>query len=159
MQFKNVLLAFSLVLFAACNNAAETEKAMDVTKVETPGAHAHEEHHEATALSLNNGAKWQTDKNTRTHAAQLNALVDDFTKSTSAELNNYYAFADMVQDELNGLINDCKMKGPEHDALHVWLEPVLKETNNIKTATTIEGAKQATEKLTENVRKFNQYFI
>lgn len=158
MQLKNVLLAFFIILFAACNNAAETEKVTNVTKVGMPETYAHEEHSEVATLSLNNGAKWQTDESTRTHAAKLNALVDDFTKSANPELNNYHAFAGTVQNELNGLINDCKMKGPEHDALHVWLEPVLKETNNIRTATTIENAKQATERLAQNVQKFNQYF-
>ena len=157
MSLKNVLLAFSIILFAACNNTAKTDKVTDV-KAETLQAPAHEEHHEAAALSLNNGAKWQTDESTRRHAAQLNAQLDKFTKSTNPDLPGYHAFAGTMQSELDGLINDCKMKGPEHEALHIWLEPVLKDVNNIKTATTIENAKQATEKLTENVRKFNQYF-
>lgn len=159
MLLKNALLAFSIILFAACNNATEIEKATNITKVETHEVDTVSGHIEyANTLSLRNGAKWQTDESTRTHAAQLNTQVTVFNEKENLDLPAYHSFAADMQKELNGLTNDCKMKGPEHEALHVWLEPVLKEVNNIKTATTLENAKQATEKLTENVQKFNQYF-
>ena len=86
MPLKNVLLAFSIILFVACNNTAKTEKTTDVTNAETLQTPAHEERHDTAALSLNNGAKWQTDESTRRHAAQLNAQVDEFAQSANPDL-------------------------------------------------------------------------
>lgn len=63
-----------------------------------------------------------------------------------------------MQKELNSLISDCKMKGPNHEVLHLWLEPVLKDVSNLKKINATDEGKQVTEKLTDDVEKFNQYF-
>ncbi|MEJ7736940.1 MAG: hypothetical protein WKF97_05895 [Chitinophagaceae bacterium] len=50
------------------------------------------------------------------------------------------------------------MKGPNHEVLHLWLEPVLKDVSNLKKINATDEGKQVTEKLTDDVEKFNQYF-
>ena len=34
------------------------------------------------------------------------------------------------------------MKGPDHDALHQWLEPLLEETKVLKNTTKVESARE-----------------
>ena len=160
MKCRSLMMLLIVPIFFACNNESDTsEKMADTLATEKQEEHATEGHEEHTsALALNNGAKWQTDESTRTHAAKLNAEVDAFNTKANADVAAYQAFASGMQKELNALISDCKMKGPEHDALHLWLEPVLKDVSDLKKVTTTEDGKRVAEKLTDDVKKFNQYF-
>ena len=159
MLLKTALLALSITLFAACHHqAAESEKTSDTTPAAATETREGEHHETATPLLLNHGAKWQADENTRSHVAQLQAKDDRFSQTARPALSGYKAFADTMQQELNALIKDCKMKGPEHEALHQWLAPVVKEVKNMQTAPTEATARQAKEKLTKHLQQFNQYF-
>jgi hypothetical protein len=158
---KLFLAAALMIVFTACNNA-------DTTSANTETVHEHAQphdtamhNHEAKAthgLSLNNGAKWQTDESTRKHAATLNNMVGDFEKQTVKSLSAHHSFADKMQEALQQLINDCTMEGPDHNALHLWLEPVLNDVKHLKNTDNEEEAKNAATVLSEDVRKFNQYF-
>ena len=160
MKYRSLIMLFLVTVFFACNNAPEkTEKVPGTNATEKPEEHANEGHDEHTSpLALNNNAKWQTDESTRTHALKLNADADAFTTKANADVAAYHAFAGEMQKELEALISDCKMQGPTHEALHLWLEPVLKDVNGLKKTTTIEDGKHAVEKFTDDVKKFNQYF-
>ena len=37
-----------------------------------------------------------------------------------------------LQIRIDTLVQQCKMKGPDHDALHVWLEQVLHDLQEVK---------------------------
>ena len=140
------LLFLCLPLFAGCNSGETAH---------TRNAEA-DKHH--AALSLNNGVKWVADENTRIHAAKLNAQIAAFNKQQSPAQEEYQALASEMQNELNGLINDCKMKGAEHDVFHSWLEPVHERVKKLeKTESASQGADIVRE-LTMQIRKFNQYF-
>ena len=157
MSLKNLLPVLIALSLFACNNANETGNSNpQQTEIVNEQTGAEETH--GGKLSLNAGAKWQTDESTRVHAAKLNAAIDAFNKIENADLPAYHAFAAGMKNELGGLITDCKMKGADHDALHLWLEPVMKDVADLKKVTTIEEGKHTSERLTEDVRKFNQYF-
>lgn len=150
------LLAFSL---AACQTETshDHENGHQQTATEM---HEHEHTQEETVktLALNNGAKWQTDESTRQHATNLEAIVNSFQFNENTALDAYHQHAAGMQEELNQLIQDCRMKGPEHDALHLWLEPVLNDTKRLSETQDVAAAHAATQKLHEDTRKFPQYF-
>lgn len=154
MQSRVILITIMAFLFGACNQNERPEN--NASEKHDAHSEAHNSHPEA--LSLNNGAKWQTDESTRLHAAKLISEVEVFKKNTSPNLANYQSFAGTIQTELNSLIKDCKMTGPEHEALHHWLEPVLQDVNLLSKATSEEEAKPLSLQLTENILKYNQYF-
>lgn len=157
MKIKITLASLMVVLFLACNN----EKKMDSTNAaqnETTHEHSNAEEAPNVGLALNNGSKWMTDESTWVHSASLNALVDDFQKKEDRDLESYQVFAAAMQEELGGLVKDCKMKGANHDALHLWLEPIMKDVNDLKKAATAAEADPIAETLSANVQKFNQYF-
>lgn len=157
MQTKLILLAVITVSFMACNNA-DTSKINSGT-VSEEQVHQHNASQDDThELTLNNGVKWKTDESTRTHASMLNTYTDRFEKQTSRDLAAYHAFADQMQDQLQQLINGCKMEGADHDALHLWLEPVLKDVKALKNTSSTDEGDAATITLTEDVRKFDKYF-
>lgn len=147
-----ILLAATLMLsFGACQESQEHDH--DHAAMETHG-HAHD----SKTLALNNGAKWQTDESTRQHAATLSGIADAFPYHENTTLEAFHQHAEAMQTELNYLIQDCRMKGAEHDALHLWLEPVLEDTRDLSDTQDAVAAAAATKKLHEDIRKFPQYF-
>lgn len=159
MILKNTLtILFTLLLFG-CNNSNKNSDKTGDTVIKDSHEQVSDHHEEpADALALNNGAKWQTDESTRTHTANLNADIDAFNAKENTDISTYHVFAGDLQKELNSLISDCKMQGPNHEALHLWLEPVLKDVSDLKKINVTEEGKHATEKLTADIKKFNQYF-
>ena len=159
MQPKLFLFAVLMALFTACNNTGTTSANTEVEHAHQHDAITHDHEAEgAHKLSLNNGAKWQTDESTRKHAATLNNMVNDFEKQTDKSLTAHHFFADKMQEELQQLINDCTMEGADHDALHLWLEPVLNDVKTLMNSANDEAAKTSAATLSEDVKKFNQYF-
>lgn len=159
MTLKNALpVLFTLLLFGCNNSNKNPVKAEDIA-VKESHEHAVDNHKEPTgALALNNGIKWQSDESTRKHSANLVAETNAFNAKANADTNAYHAFAADMQKELNSLISDCRMKGPDHDALHLWLEPVMTDVNDLKKTGTVDEAKKVTEKLTDKVQMFDKYF-
>ena len=155
MKLKILLLITVSSCLFSCN---QDDKASDDRMAHyLKPAHPHKEH--IVELSLNNGAKWQTDENTRTHVVKLSSILDLLSKSGADDIASYKLLADDLLKELNGLIADCKMRGPEHEALHTWQEPVLKEVSNLKKITSADQGKDCAEELANKFREFNKYFI
>ncbi|MBX3464592.1 MAG: hypothetical protein KF830_15595 [Planctomycetes bacterium] len=74
-------------------------------------------------VSRNQGRRWTTDEHTRSSIAAMLAAVrasgDDPGGATTAALGQ------RLRELANGLIAGCRMSGPEHDALHDYLEVLL----------------------------------
>lgn len=159
MSIRNVTPLLFALLFFGCNNANKETNITEDTAIKDSHEQVSDHHEEhVDALTLNNGAKWQTDESTHTHTSKLIADIDAFNAKANKDINTYQVFADDLQKELNSLIGDCKMQGPNHEALHLWLEPVLKDVSDLKKISVAEEGKRATEKLTADIKKFNQYF-
>ena len=63
-----------------------------------------------------------------------------------------------MQDGLNKLITECKMKGADHDALHHWLEPVIEKTKELKSVDTEEKGAIILSNINHDLDLFDQYF-
>jgi hypothetical protein len=50
------------------------------------------------------------------------------------------------------------MQGPDHDALHKWLEPLINAVKELKQSTTEEKAAAAWGKIEAQVHLYDQYF-
>jgi len=156
MKSKLFLSVFLLLSLAACQSGPATHDHSQPAAGTEVHNHSHE--NETPALSLNKGAKWETDASTRQHAVLLQRMANSFQSSESTPLQAYHQHAAAVQEELNQLIKDCRMKGPEHDALHLWLEPVLHRTRALSETEDPAAAATATKQLQEDILKFSQYF-
>ena len=104
---------------------------------------------------FNNGVKWKADSITMSNVALLKVIVSG-TKQENLE--NYIQTAEQLQDGLNKMINECKMEGADHDALHQWLEPLLEETKEMKNATEVKIAQDKLKEIKERINLFAQYF-
>lgn len=150
MKTQLILFIFTFV-FYGCSNPEVSTGSKDSMATEN-----HIEQH--SGLSLNNGAKWQTDESTRSHFQKASSILDKFKQNENPDTSDYKSVAQEMQNELDGLIKDCRMTGPDHDALHKWLEPVLKSVNHLKKVQSRDEGRQVLEILNEEVGKFKQYF-
>lgn len=169
--FMKLLLIMLLctTIFWACDNNAEAKKedtshAIEGTHHEAvEGKHneAVEETHreeEDTSLSLNNGVKWKSDKSTNKNVAELQQVIQNFSSNKNISFTDYAAVAQELRSGLNKMINECRMKGAEHDALHLWLYPLLKNVKNLKEAKGVETSEKEFDKVAQQVKIYSNYF-
>lgn len=149
---KKLFAAFlvSASLLACSNNKEHSENTSSATVEEK-----HDEHATTEGLVLNNGAKWKADSPTVRNVAMLQETVE---KANTGSLENYQQAAGQLQDGLNKMIKECKMKGADHDALHQWLEPLLTKNKALQTATTVENASAIFSDIRKQVSLFPNYF-
>lgn len=164
MKIKLILLSSVFAFFMSCK---DTNQPVETTDTETVHEHSEGDSHDhdhhgseaGTELALNDGEKWKSDEPTNLHAQNLINLVEKIgRKAPNANLEMFRNFADMLQQELNGMIQDCKMDGPDHDALHLWLEPVLNGVKELKDSPNAEDAHEVWEDLSEKITKYDQFF-
>lgn len=155
MNLKFYIAAIMPLMLFSCNEANETKKDK-MTEYLQP-AHKHEENE--TGLSLNNGEKWQTDESTKGHVVKLDSILAGFRNTGKDDVENYKILADELQAELNVLVADCKMKGPDHEALHQWLMPFMKDVAELKKVSSQVHGKHGIEQITSKLGEFNKYFI
>ena len=115
-----ILFILSFLLIACSNNKTKDNA-------------SHKDQHEesevtSTSLKLNNGAKWKSDDATRKNVAAISKIIND----SSRDVNNQPQLVKLIQARIDTLVMQCKMKGPEHDALHVWLNQVLHNLKELK---------------------------
>ncbi|MBS1621596.1 MAG: hypothetical protein JST10_14525 [Bacteroidetes bacterium] len=147
---KNILFFLFAILIVSCNlQTTESGKTENTVQAN------HEEHRETdTTLSLNNGARWKIDSSTAENVNLLKEIIAGVSKS---EVKDFAAVAGQLQEGLNQLIRECKMKGADHDALHKWLEPLLDKVKALKAANTNSGSALFNE-IAGHVQLFDQYF-
>ena len=111
-----------------------------------------------TALSLNNGAKWKADTATNQHVTDLRTIADNFKIQPSPSLNEYTILGNDLNNSLQKMIQECKMYGADHEALHHWLEPVLKETNELKNTKDTTAARKNFDHIDAQIDAYHTYF-
>lgn len=146
-----LMLLLCLGSLIACKQA-ETKKEQDTTT-----EHAHHKA-EAPALTLNNGAKWNSDESTNKNVGDLETIMHRWRENKAKTLADYQTAGNELQSALDKMIRECRMKGPDHDALHLWLEPLLKNVNDIKMATNESKAENVFHEIDERIKNYHLYF-
>ena len=85
-------------------------------------------------------------------------VIDKFTAGTDKSLPAYGITAAELQGGLDKMISECRMKGPDHDALHKWLEPLMDAVATLKQSATESDASIQLKKIDTQVRRYAQYF-
>lgn len=141
-------LILACCFLTACNSGTSTSH-----------EEAHQHHDEvATELTLNNGQKWKSDAATDMNVASLKNRTDTFATNSAPVISTYQALGNDLGEGLNKMIRECKMSGPDHDALHLWLEPVIKESNQLKTVADTAQARQLFNSVKERIEAYQKFF-
>ena len=139
------LLILLTVAFTACTSQVKTEKKGN----ENPN----EQENTITVIPLNNGNKWKADQATKKNVAAMVQVVNDGNYADTGKRRQLYA---NVQTKIDTLVIQCSMQGAEHEALHLWLEKVLKDMKKLKEESTEYREVHAT--LKKDIANFYAFF-
>jgi hypothetical protein len=139
------LLIFAIVAVIGCTSQEKTEQENRNEKKE----HVHSE----PQLNLNNGLKWKADQATKTNVAALLQVMEEASVKEETDRLKLY---NSLQVKTDILIKQCRMQGSEHDALHVWLERVLKDMKELKDDE--EDYNEVFAVLKKDIESFYVYF-
>lgn len=146
-----LMLLLCLSSLLACNHDEPNKEKGDTTE------HNHQ-HSEAPMLTLNNGAKWNSDESTNKNVSELETIIHRWHGNTNKVLPDYQTAGNELQAGLDKMIRECRMKGPDHDALHLWLEPLLKNVRDLKKASREKEAAAVFHQIDERIKNYHQYF-
>lgn len=138
----------------ACNTAADKGQVKDETTSEVK--HDHDE--KSGELVLNNGNKWKVDSITNHNVVGLKTTADMFRVQPFPSMDNYQLLGNDLSKDLDILLQQCKMKGEDHEALHNWLEPILKQSNDLKTITDTAKAREIFKSVDSRIDSYRNYF-
>ncbi len=143
------LLIFTSLIWA-CNNSKHNGKHEVFDSAD---------HHEtAEDLVLNDGDKWKADSSTAKNVENLFAVIDAFNSQTDKSLLAYKKTADDLQGALDKMIRECKMEGPNHEALHKWLMPLIGMVKSLKQASDDDDAAEQLQAISEQINLYPQFF-
>jgi hypothetical protein len=109
---------------------------------------------ESSVLQLNNGSKWSADENTWNNVAKIKSVIND---PVNLDVSKRVQLVNLLQSNVDTLVFQCRMQGPDHDALHIWLEQFLSDLNAVKMAGTADY-EIAISKLKEDANSFYDFF-
>lgn len=144
------------LFFLACN---QTEK----KTFDEHADHGHEaelaqQESSTESLTLNNGVKWKADQVTNTNVSELKTIADNFKAKPNPTTEDYQALNGEFGRGLNKMIQQCTMEGPDHDMLHKWLEPVLKENAQLKELSSAADSKKVFDSIDKRLNDYQNYF-
>ena len=157
-------MLMSAITFS-CNSTSETNnentgidslKSSDSTEQTVNENNEKEE--SAAALTLNNGAKWKADPSTNENVKSIKIVSDKFSGKKEKSLNEYHQCAADFQQAADKLIADCKMSGPDHDALHLWLHPLLEKIKTLKNSKDITEAGKFYSEIQSQLTLYKNFF-
>lgn len=149
---KIITIIFVTSIFLSCNSENDKEKN---TATDSVTENHKESENKTTGLVLNNGTKWKADSSTLVNVANLQTIASNAKKQNP---ENYLQTATALQDGLNKMINECKMKGADHAALHQWLEPLIEKTKELKNTTVVKNATAILNEIENQIDMFAKYF-
>jgi hypothetical protein len=145
------LLCLGLMVFS-CKNK-EVHESTETVMV-TGDEHAHD-HTATVGIELDNGQKWQINKEMMPFLQEGEKMVNDFH---GTQLSDYTNLAAELKKVNNQLISSCTMEGKSHDELHKWLNPHLGLVIALKNASDLSTADTLVDQLVDSYREFDTYF-
>jgi hypothetical protein len=114
--------------------------------------------HEENVLALNGTERWKADEPTNRHITQLQGMLKEF--GFQAENNSAAAYNDLgtsMKAQMQQLFKDCRMQGPAHDMLHVYLVPLVEDVN-VLAEKDEHQSEQALARVSTRLKEYNKYF-
>ncbi|CAN5482662.1 hypothetical protein BH11BAC3_BH11BAC3_39190 [soil metagenome] len=154
LKYAAIILLVAIQLHA-CQSSANKENKSQTEQTPKPDTDDEHEHPAATKLALNNGAKWNADSSTNKNVSALLNIVEQIKPSS---LEDYHHTSQNLQEGIHKMINECRMKGPDHDALHHWLEPLMEENKKLAASGSVAEAAEALKKIKIQIDFYTQFF-
>lgn len=124
---------------------------------ETMMEEEHHHHDGENELTLNKGEKWHLDSITNVNFKSLLAMTDKYP-DVDASPEQIKDYGNDVKSGIGQLVKDCTMKGPDHEALHAWLSPVMRQMNTLTDSTDAAPDAKVYDSLRRQIKIFDEYF-
>ena len=111
-----------------------------------------------TSLTLNNGAKWKADSITNHNLIRLKTTANMFRVEPFPSQANYQILGKDLSNDVDTMLQQCKMKGDDHEALHKWLGPILNQSGRLKNVTDTAEGRKIFDSVDRRINIFPQYF-
>jgi hypothetical protein len=148
MKTKVFIFLCAVALFACNQSANNTESQSDEINSSMTD----------TAMAFNNGVKWKADSITNHNVILLKNTADMFRVKPFPALATYQLLGSDLSGDVNTMIQQCKMKGDAHEALHKWLSPILSQSNQLKNVTDTAVARKVFDNVGRRIDAYYQYF-
>lgn len=159
MKYTNKLIKHATVFILAAGflgacHPAENKETKSQTEQVT-NTDKHQEHKTASELSLNNGAKWKADSSTNKNVSELYKVIAD---ANPVNPEDYQKTGKALQTGINKMKSECRMQGPNHDALHHWLEPLMEMNKKMLGVATADEGKELFGMIKKQISLYPQFF-
>lgn len=146
---KKYLLMLSGIFIFACNQSSNTKETNE---------HADHESAASAELTLNNGAKWKADSMTNRHLVRLKTIANMFKVDPFPPVDQYHILSADLKGGLDSMVQDCKLTGAQHEALHKWMNPILRQTNELQNVSDTVAARSVFDSLDQRINLYYNYF-
>ncbi len=106
-------------------------------------------------MSLNDGEKWEANKETTDGVANMLKLLEETGASTTEA---YQKNGTLLKEHIDLVLNQCTMKGESHDQLHTFLVPLISKVDKLKSANMDEQGAKIQGKIKEHLEVYDTYF-
>ncbi|MDH5655355.1 MAG: hypothetical protein OEZ34_05575 [Spirochaetia bacterium] len=123
-------------------------------------SHSHENHESSHpgSLSLDNGTKWKSDTSTSERILAMKAITEKYkNKGESLTQSEYKEIHMRLSSEVDALIQGCKMTGPAHDELHIYLGILQNSMKDLK-AEDASLSQKAFKDINKQLNLFSDFF-
>lgn len=109
----------------------------------------------SSEVQLDNGEKWQANRETVNGIKNLQTLISEFDHSNNSD--SLIALSSEMDTEFKLIFKNCTMTGAAHDQLHSYLLPMLGMMKKVETPS-LENQKKALMKTKKHLLMFDRYF-
>jgi len=147
MKIKSILLIAAICLTALSCSENTSEEEQEATEEVTTEVVEEVSIDPLDGLKLNDGEKWQVDSTTNEGMIIVDSLVKNF------EGEDYVTLGTNIKSELGSIIDQCKMKGEDHEQYHIVLHAMMKESKALKS-----GESESLEEVERYSSAYFQHF-
>jgi hypothetical protein len=154
----NSLMLLAAMLLFACSGPKQPDveqKEAETHDHTASPAHNQTHHTELASVQLNNGEKWEANRETTEGIHRMEMLAEDFKGYGNTE--TLQAFKSQMDYEFNQIIEQCTMTGEAHEQLHNYLIPLKTMINDIDKGDVKEHEKNV-QALQQHLQLYSSFF-
>lgn len=145
------------VLTTGCKEKNENESTQPGPEVEaSPQLVPEEQADWKDEITLNEGTQWKANRETTEEILKMTELVE---RSSASTPEDYRELGNSLNIEKNLLLERCTMKGPSHENLHIYLQPLIEMIGKLQKVQTAEEGKKLVAKIKDHLETYHSYFI
>lgn len=107
-------------------------------------------------IQLNQGTQWPANRETTEGILEMTRLLSQASPSSPEE---YRELGNALNEEKNLVIKRCTMKGPSHDNLHIYLQPLIGKIGELQEVDSAEQGERIISEIQEHLEAYHSYFI